>query len=124
MDGLQPLRDSKSANNLLKKVILQLNKDYGDDFLSAELERLDQLQHALINELEVLMSCNVEKLMQWTYRMDLSQERVQRVLSGESWEHPMEEMSTLMILRELQKIQMRENWSKMLDSAPQTTQSY
>ena len=108
----------------MKRVIQQLNKDYGEDFLNQEIEGLENLQAALMNELEVLMSCNVEKLMQWTYRIDLPQERVQRVLSGESWDHPMEEMSTLMILRELQKIQMRENWSKMLDSASQTTQSY
>ena len=113
------------ANQLLKKwpnaasfekVIAQLNKDFGETVFE---ETLAQEEHALValltavrNVVDVLLEKNMNKLLRWCYRIDIPQERFDVLLRPENTGDVSTEIAELILLREAQKIVLRETWSQ------------
>ena len=99
-----------------EKVILQLNKDFGEDVFAMDLaEGTEPLQRMLVsvsNLVEVLLEKNMSKLLRWCYRIDLPQERFDVLLKPENTGNVAEELAVLILLREAQKITLRETWSQ------------
>lgn len=99
-----------------EKVILQLNKDFGEDVFEMDLaEGTEPLQLMLVsvsNLVEVLLEKNMSKLLRWCYRIDLPQEHFDVLLKPENTGNVAEELAVLILLREAQKIALRETWSQ------------
>lgn len=99
-----------------EKVILQLNKDFGEDVFAMDLaEGTEPLQLMLVsvsNLVEVLLEKNMSKLLRWCYRIDLPQEHFDVLLKPENTGNVAEELAVLILLREAQKIALRETWSQ------------
>lgn len=113
------------ANQLLKKwpnaasfekVIAQLNKDFGetvfDEALAQEENALAALLTAVRNVVDVLLEKNMNKLLRWCYRIDIPQERFDVLLRPENTGDVSTEIAELILLREAQKIVLRETWSQ------------
>ncbi len=99
-----------------EKVILQLNKDFGEDVFEVDMakgaEPLQQMLSAVSNVVDVLLEKNMQKLLRWCYRIDLPQERFDLLLKPENTGNVAEELAKLILLREAQKIELRETWSQ------------
>lgn len=99
-----------------EKVIAQLNKDFGETVFE---ETLAQEEHALValltavrNVVDVLLEKNMNKLLRWCYRIDIPQERFDVLLRPENTGDVSTEIAELILLREAQKIVLRETWAQ------------
>lgn len=99
-----------------EKVIAQLNKDFGevvfDEALAQEENALVALLTAVRNVVDVLLEKNMNKLLRWCYRIDIPQERFDVLLKPENTGDVSTEIAELILLREAQKIVLRETWSQ------------
>ncbi|MDA0881723.1 MAG: hypothetical protein O2984_00280 [Bacteroidetes bacterium] len=99
-----------------EKVIAQLNKDFGetvfDEALAQEENALAALLTAVRNVVDVLLEKNMNKLLRWCYRIDIPQERFDVLLRPENTGDVSTEIAELILLREAQKIVLRETWSQ------------
>jgi len=99
-----------------EKVIAQLNKDFGDtvfdETLAQEENALVALLTAVSNVVDVLLEKNMNKLLRWCYRIDIPQERFDVLLKPENTGDVSKEIAELILLREAQKIVLRETWSQ------------
>lgn len=99
-----------------EKVIAQLNKDFGEkvfqESLAQEENALVALLAAVRNVVDVLLEKNMNKLLRWCYRIDIPQERFDILLRPENTGDVSAEIAELILLREAQKIVLRETWSQ------------
>ena len=99
-----------------EKVIAQLNKDFGEEVFEASLAREENALSALLiavkNVVDVLLEKNMNKLLRWCYRIDIPQERFDVILKPENTGDVSREIAELILLREAQKIALRETWSQ------------
>lgn len=99
-----------------EKVISQLNKDFGEAIfevsLAHEQNALSALLKAVSNVVDVLLEKNMNKLLRWCYRIDIPQERFDVLLKPENTGDVCTEIAELILLREAQKIALRETWSQ------------
>lgn len=113
---LKSMREDWPEKANFEKVILQLNKDFGEDVFEMDLaegtEPLQQMLVSVSNLVEVLLEKNMSKLLRWCYRIDLPQERFDVLLKPENTGNVAEELAVLILLREAQKIALRETWSQ------------
>lgn len=113
---LKSMREDWPEKANFEKVILQLNKDFGEDVFEMGLaegkEPLQQMLVSVSNLVEVLLEKNMSKLLRWCYRIDLPQERFDVLLKPENTGNVAEELAVLILLREAQKIALRETWSQ------------
>ena len=100
-----------------------MNKDFGLEVLRWPLisNDLDGLFNAVCEVVDVLLEKSIERLLQWCYRIDLPQEKISVALSPSGDHNPVIELSALILLREAQKVELREKWSKKLDIDSRTT---
>ncbi len=113
---LKSMREDWPEKANFEQVILQLNKDFGEDVFEMDLaegtEPLQQMLVSVSNLVEVLLEKNMSKLLRWCYRIDLPQERFDVLLKPENTGNVAEELAVLILLREAQKIALRETWSQ------------
>lgn len=113
---LKSMREDWPEKANFEHVILQLNKDFGEDVFEMDLaegtEPLQQMLVSVSNLVEVLLEKNMSKLLRWCYRIDLPQERFDVLLKPENTGNVAEELAVLILLREAQKIALRETWSQ------------
>jgi hypothetical protein len=113
---LKSMREVWPEKANFEKVILQLNKDFGEDVFEMDLakgaEPLQQMLVSVSTLVEVLLEKNMSKLLRWCYRIDLPQERFDVLLKPENTGNVAEELAVLILLREAQKIALRETWSQ------------
>lgn len=109
-------RESFKNEDLFRKVILQLNKDYGEELIAMpdaiKEAFLPELLEQLQERVAALLSGHADRFMQWCYRVDIPQAKVEALLSGEGDVSVTEEMAKLILIREAQKVELRAAWSK------------
>ncbi|MGB0424333.1 MAG: hypothetical protein ACPGED_08420 [Flavobacteriales bacterium] len=116
-------RSSFSNEIIFQKVVDQLNKDFGEDVVRWPLtpENLDSLFLEVCGIVDSLLEKSIERLLQWCYRIDLPQEKIAQALNPSGNQEPVKEISAMILLREAQKVELREKWSKKLDIDSRTT---
>lgn len=109
-------RESFKNEELFRKVILQLNKDYGEELIAMpeviNEAFLPELLEQLKERVAALLSGHADRFMQWCYRVDIPQAKVEALLSGQGIYSVPEEMAKLILIREAQKVELRATWSK------------
>lgn len=95
---------------LMSALFRQLSKDLNIDKIEAQVGdslRFSVLHAWLTNYIEVQVQRNAEGFFNSLYTIDIEDKMLKAVLGGDS---PYEGLSQLIILRELYKVKMRENF--------------
>ncbi len=98
----------KKVPNLtqVKETSLSINSAFLLDE-SNESEDMDSLQEHVKEVVHQLLDTNFEHLLQVLYRIDVSEEKVKRILNISDPERISSELADLIIRRELAKVQTR-----------------
>ena len=109
-------RESFKNKEYFRKVIHQLNKDYGEILVEIPSlineDFLPELLDQLTERVSALLSGHADRFMHWCYRVDIPQARVADLLIGKGSYSVAEEMAKLILIREAQKVELRAAWSK------------
>lgn len=96
-------------------VVAQLNKDFGEEaFVLGQRpeEYSAQLLFDMVKPLvQALLEQNVNKLVRWFYRIDLNEQHIQRAMTPGFEGNVVDELTALVIQRELQKVFIRVRWN-------------
>ena len=98
------MKNSLMANNLTEALVLA-NKDFNLDISSTEVSTGEDFQLILAKLIRHLLDNDFERLINGLYRIDVSEEKVKQALSASG--DIAEEITTLIIKREMQKVETR-----------------
>lgn len=109
------LPQEMQKSTFFEMVVAQLNKDFGEEAFvlgqrpeeySAQVlfDVVKPLVHALLEK-------NVNKMIRWFYRIDLNEQDIQRAMMPGFEGSVVDELTTLVIQREIQKVFIRVRWN-------------
>ena len=108
---LHQFPEGTSQSHVLFETAAQLNKDLGGEWIrmaqipnEADAAWLFNEVHLLINE---LLTSDWSKLSELLYRVDVSEREVKRVMETEEIEHVGEQLTAMLVKREVQKVLFR-----------------
>ncbi len=120
MSSLEKKSDQLSVytdnHKIIEQTYKQIQKDFGQ--YSVELKQMEAADTALESlfncvqpEVKALVEHNYSKLVQILYRVDLEETLVSRALLEEDMSTALNQISVLIIHRELQKVLIRNQYS-------------
>ena len=116
--SLSDLSSYYSRTDLLKKVVVQLKKDF--NWFSFEItfegnqeSPYQELYNQILPLIEELLNDDYPKLMAVLYRIDLDEEFLNRKLKENSQADTDEVITDLILKRELQKVIIRDMYSSL-----------
>lgn len=114
MEDLIPLHQfpvGTTKEHVLFETAAQLNKDLGGEWIRMAKIPSDADASWLFNEVQLLVnelfSSDRSKLSQLLYRADVNEREVKRVMESEEIEHVGDQLTAMLVKREVQKVLFR-----------------
>jgi hypothetical protein len=97
---------------LLKETTERLGKGFLSNTRKTKAENFDELHQILAGRILEMLRANLQDLLNLLYRIDIDETRVRQSFRNMSEEDIAADLATLVIQRELQKIEIRKKYSQ------------
>lgn len=115
-EQLSNLEPFKIQHTIIRQVVAQIQKDFDDIVVEVELNDNEtpyvQLKRQIYPIIDWLMEKRPERLFALFYRIDIPEQTVKRLLTGDD-ENLVDAYTDLILQRELQKVIVRNFYSKI-----------